>query len=720
MFITFISNFFLACVSAALTARYFYSESLAYRLLAFFAFFFSQAILILMSWGLLGRLYPGNIILTAAIVFLLSRLITGKNSPGALFRLPGLSDNRVAAFVLSLLLGFGIVKIIINLVNPPFGWDSLNYHFTFPVEWLKHANLQNPITINDDLAPSYYPINGSLIYLWFILPLKNVFLADLGQVPFFAVSFLALYGLCRRLNIGREFSFYAAGLFSLTPNYFKQLEISYVDVMVCAWFLAGAYFLICFLQRRKLSDIFLFSASIGMLIGTKTIALLYGGALFLFFIVSLLRSKNKIIPYFLISVSLIILLGGYGYVRNLMDTGNPLYPMKVELLGREIFKGVYDKSNYSVRFISGDYSLSKILFHEGMGAGAIVFIIPGLLYFLYGIVRRKPNLRPLQNLNLVIARSAAKRRGEAILKRDCFAPSGLAMTERGFFSGSNFPLLAVFSLPVVLYLVWRYLIPLSNLRYLYPAIALAYIAPFYFLQAHPKLKITARVLTIICALAAAAEISSRAELVSSFVLSLALFFSFRPVYNWIAGFKAKQWLIAGASLFLLLYFLNLNYNANEFKRYPRMTKYSGLWPQACQAWKWLDENTGADNIAYVGRPVPFPLYGRNLKNNVFYVSVNETDPAMIHYFPNSRYRWGSDFLELHNNLEAEGNYRQHPDYEVWLNNLKKRKTDYLFIYSLHQTKETVFPLEDEWARNNPERFGLSFSNPTIRIYRILK
>ena len=672
MFITFISNFFLACVSAALTARYFYSESLAYRLLAFFAFFFSQAILILMSWGLLGRLYPGNIILTAAIVFLLSRLITGKNSPGALFRLPGLSDNRVAAFVLSLLLGFGIVKIIINLVNPPFGWDSLNYHFTFPVEWLKHANLQNPITINDDLAPSYYPINGSLIYLWFILPLKNVFLADLGQVPFFAVSFLALYGLCRRLNIGREFSFYAAGLFSLTPNYFKQLEISYVDVMVCAWFLAGAYFLICFLQRRKLSDIFLFSASLGMLIGTKTIALLYGGTLFLFFIVSLLRSKNKIIPYFLISVSLIILLGGYGYIRNFMDTGNPLYPMKVEFLGREIFKGVYDKSNYSVRFISGDYSLSKILFHEGMGAGAIVFIIPGLLYSLYAIVRRKVNLYAL----------------------------------------------VVFSLPVVLYLVWRYLIPLSNLRYLYPAIALAYIAPFYFLQARPKLKITARVLTVICALAAAAEISSRAELVSSFALSLVLFFSFRPVYNWIAGFKAKQWLIAGASLFLLLYFLNLNYNANEFKRYPRMTKYSGLWPQACLAWQWLDENTGADNIAYVGRPVPFPLYGRNLKNNVFYVSLNKTEPAMIHYFPNSRYRWGSDFLELHNNLEAEGNYRQHPDYAVWLDNLKKRNADYLFIYSLHQTKETVFPLEDEWARNNPERFGLSFSNPTIRIYKI--
>ena len=625
--------------------------------------------------------------------------------------------NRVVIIVLSLILGFGIVKSGINLVNPPFGWDSLNYHFTFPVEWLKHGNLQNPITINDDLAPSYYPINGSLIYLSLILPLKNVFLADLGQLPFFALSFLALYGLCRRLRIGREFSFYAAGLFSLTPNYFKQLEISYVDVMVCAWFLAGVYFWACFYRERRLRDVILFSLSLGMLIGTKTIALLYGGILFFIFLISLFKARNKFVPYLLLSASLIALIGGYGYIRNFMDTGNPLYPMKVEFLGREIFKGVYDKSNYSVRFISGDYSLSKILFHEGMGAGAVLFIIPGLLYFLYGIIMRKPDLRIFQSYRSVIARSGSD---EAILKKDCFAPSGLAMTDSGISNGSNFPLLAVFSLPPVLYLAWRYLIPLANLRYLYPAIAVAYIAPFYFLQAHPKLKKPARVLTVICALAAAAEISTRMELAASFGLSLAIFFAFRPVSRWILNFKIKQWIIAGLTMYLLLYFLNINYNANEFKRYPRMTKYSGLWPQAAQAWQWLDEWTKGDNIAYVGRPVPFPLYGTRLKNNVFYVSVNKTDPAMIHYFPDSRYRWGSDFLELHKNLEAEGNYRQHPEYAVWLDNLKKRKTDYLFIYSLHQTKETVFPVEEEWAMSNPESFGLAFSNPTIRIYKVLK
>lgn len=150
-----------------------------------------------------------------------------------------------------------------------------------------------------------------------------------------------------------------------------------------------------------------------------------------------------------------------------------------------------------------------------------------------------------------------------------------------------------------------------------------------------------------------------------------------------------------------------------------MTKYSGFWPDATLAWAWLNANTQGNNIAYVGRPVPFPLYGSNFKNNVFYVSVNKTEPAKLHYFPHSRYIWEYEFRSLHKNLEEEGNYRENADYATWLNNLLKRNTDYLFVYSLHQTKEIVFPIEDRWAKNNSTRFMPVFTNETIHIYKII-
>jgi hypothetical protein len=161
-----------------------------------------------------------------------------------------------------------------------------------------------------------------------------------------------------------------------------------------------------------------------------------------------------------------------------------------------------------------------------------------------------------------------------------------------------------------------------------------------------------------------------------------------------------------------------HYLKNEYAGYLKMVKYSGFWPDACKAWEWLNNNTSGNNIAYVGRPVPFPLYGSRLKNNVYYVSVNETEPAKLHYFKNSRYSWGSNFRQMHLNFEEEYNYRGNADYSQWLKNLRARRIDYLFIYSLHQIDGIEFPIEEHWARQKNQVFRNVFSNDTVRIYRV--
>ena len=162
------------------------------------------------------------------------------------------------------------------------------------------------------------------------------------------------------------------------------------------------------------------------------------------------------------------------------------------------------------------------------------------------------------------------------------------------------------------------------------------------------------------------------------------------------------------------------YKKNEFSRYHKMVKYSGFWPDAAKAWDWLNNETTGNNIAYAGRAVPFPLYGSGLKNNVYYASVNMIQPAKLHYFNNSKYEYGPGFESLLKTIEQDNNYRGHPDYNIWLDNLGKANTDYLFVYSLQQTKTTIFPLEDSWAKLHADRFKLIFTNNTINIYKIIK
>ena len=464
---------------------------------------------------------------------------------------------------------------------------------------------------------------------------------------------------------------------TVTPNYFKQMNIAYVDIMVCAWFMLALNFLLDLEENFSLKNTVLFSLSCGLLAGTKTIALNFSFILVLFFLYILFRKRSGIkgLYAFAIFIILAAIMGGFAYIRNFLETGNPLYPFTFQALGKVIFPGVLDKANFTAFSKAQDYSISNILFHEGMGVGPILFIIPGLVVFIYSFFKRKSI--PLSDSMLV----------------SCF---------------------------VFFFIIYRYVFSLPNVRYIYPMFAIGYVLAFMALSRIDfPLKIS-RWLVLVCVIAALPEMARKSELAASMGLTFTLFFVLLFIYKSLKKNILKL-VMALSVIFLIVLGLGSSYyNKNEFKSYIKMTKLSGFWPDAAKAWDWLNENTVGNNVAYVGRPVPFPLYGTNFKNNVYYVSVNKTDPVKLHYFSNGHYKWQEDFLSVHKSFEEKGNYRADADYAVWLTNLKRRGSDYLFVYSLHQTKETLFPLEDNWAKGHPDKFQPAFSNDTIHIYKVLK
>ncbi len=651
-------------------------------LIAVFILYFSQIISTELLLGIYGVLSLHNLLLVNTGVCLLAFWLTkGRvkwpDFVGAQANFRSLSGNRVGVFLISVIGVFAVFKLAINLVNPPFGWDSLNYHFPFAVEWLKHGNLQMPITVSDDPSPPYYPINGSLFYLWLIFPFRNVFLADLGQAPFFMLSILAVFSLARKLGIQRDYSFYAAALFLLIPNFFKQLSIAYVDVMIAALFLAALHFIFLLARDFSLANVLLYSMSFGLFLGTKTTALPYGVLLFVPFL--WIISKNMKKAYFLPFAFLVIAaLGGFTYIRNFLETSNPLYPLDLKLFGQTIFKGVMSRQIYAAHFKPQDYQLSKLLFHEGLGAQTLLFVLPFVFLGLPIAVWRKP-----KSVNFILA----------------------------YF----------LLLPGLLYLVYRYVIPLANTRYLYPLLGVGMISGFFSLTSLDIRRWLVNLLVTLCALASVSELAKRGELILSVVFTFAVFLLwafFGNVFLRKVFFKKTILVSSVFAIIIISSFLAKDYQRNEFSRYKLTAKSSGFWMEAIEAWQWLDRNTGGDNIAYIGRPVPFPLYGTNFKNNVSYISVNKVEPARLHYFPDSRYQWGYDFLSLHRNLQEPQNYRGNPDYSAWLANLKSQGIAYLFVYALHQTKTVEFPLEDTWASSNPDRFTPVFSNSIVHIYKL--
>ena len=682
-----LQNSILILNTYLLVKNYFIFEDFFSNILSFFVLFYAQITLILASLGIFNLLYLRNILLLESFILLTTIVITKfrifnirKDIVNAGVRLEYLSlDNNVIRLCFAFIIGFALVKIAINLVNPPFGWDDLNYHFTFPVEWLKNGNLNNPIIVNDYPAPSYYPVNGSLLFFWLLAPFKNVFLADLGQTPFFIISFLAILAICRKLKISRIYSLFAAISLTITPNYFKQLKIAYVDVMVAALFLVGLNFLLDFYEKYNLKSLLLSAISVGLLVGTKLITLPHASIVFVFLLFMVLTKIHKIgIKKAVLSVALfltfIFLFGGFSYFRNFILTGNFFYPLDIKLFGFNVLKGVM-KTGF-LNSANNDLGWGNLLFHEGVGAGFILFAIPGVVLSTAKILSRK-NIDP--------------------------------------------KIYYLFALIPLLYLSYRFLVGLPIVRYIYPWFAVCYIVAFWGIDRFKVPLKIASPLIVICLIASIFEFSRHLELVSAIILSIFLFFTLPYFKKGICYFFRRP--NAGIIFLLLcsvpLQFLYLEYSKNEFVRYRTSRKNSGFWPDAIEAWIWLDKNTFGNNIAYVGRPVPFPLYGSLLKNNVFYVSVNEK-PPYLHAYKNACYVSDSDYEHFHKALMEPNNYRGNADYSVWLKNLRAKKSDYLFIYSLHQTKDIIFPIEDDWAKSHTDRFKSVFSNDTIHIYKITK
>ena len=676
----------LALFSAHLLAfRIFHFEDYLSTLLGYFMFYFAQIIISLTALGACGRLSGVNVmalnLFIALVVWAVSRgKVARRGACNLKEPLCGLLRNKIVLLGAAVVLGFGMVKVWINLVNPPFGWDDISYHFVFPVEWMKLGFFDTPISICDDPSPPYYPINGSLFFLWFMLPLKNVFLADLGQVPFFFIALIAIYGICRKFNVSKVYSAYAALLFIITPNVFKQLEIAYVDVMVAALFLGALYFLFALRQRFSLSNTVAFSLYFGAFIGTKTSAIIYGSFLVFFFLAVVVTSgfKKKFwregFIYASVFFLLTVALGGYTYIRNLVVTGNPLFPADISVFGTHLFKGVMPFATYRAHWTPDDFNWSKFLFGEGMGGQFIIFVLPSVL--------------------LAIPFFLKKQKGRL-----------------------SFAQWFILGLPIALYLSFNFLMPQYWVRYLYPFLAAGFIVAGLVWE---QLKVRRGVIAFLvfaCIMASAGELSGHLELFISLLLSAAFFVLLPRLLCLRLGRTGKVVLLVLA--FFALSSANRDYDAREFDRYANPIMYRSPYVKGDpQAWKWINDNTKGVKIAYAGIPHMLPLYGTHFKNDVQYVSVNWTHPVKLHYFPDARYTWDTDYLKVIKSLENRGNFRENPDYGAWRNNLHSENISYLVVYSFRRLKEFHFPLEEDWASSHPEAFEPAYSNDAVRIYKV--
>ena len=605
--------------------------------------------------------------------------------------------------------------------------DGPIYHLYFAARWWKAGRLFLVASPFGENAATYFPAVGDLWFTWLLAGWGGDRLAKIGQAPFLVVSALAAYGLARRLGSGRSSALVATSwfvgsspllLFSFEPN---------VDTIFVAGYLLTAYFFLQYaLGDGRPGSLALGALAAGGALGTKATGIVFVPILLALALVAALRRRglgSRTVWHVALLFTLPAVMAGYWYGRNAVLTGNPLYPLHLEVRGKVWLAGWYgsDVMRLSQYYLPRDHWR------------ALIDILLSVL---------DPRLTPVWAISaagawaLAGARTATRRwvwacSALAVLnvalywfvipyrtqQRFMFHALGLAVVPLAltFDRGRAIRLAAVGLL--ALHLVTPQEWPFSPVGTappwdLFAGVPNAVSAPLTVPLSWDQLHILR------------ARPEAWAPALNTLVTGLA---AFGVAWVWgrtfrktTAGSRLRA-LAATTVLGGLAIALSMPRNIDPRRLfYPNFRDYVAGWIQL-----ELRAGPAGSRVAYAGTNLPYYLMGMGLRNDVGYVNVDAHRRWLLH--------------DYHRAAGAEGGAtwphprpgwdRLHPDYDSWLANLREEKVRILVVARANPAEgphniidSSWFPIERAWAEMYPDAFepiyGVAENDPLFRLYRV--
>jgi hypothetical protein len=254
----------------------------------------------------------------------------------------------MTAFTAALLTYQGMSRLIIN-------YDSLAYHLPAMAKWYQTGSFTMLEQFHG--LQSTYPYNWEALCTLFLMPFREDLMVSFPNVVAWGLFGLSIYGVAREIGVNRFDSLAGAALGLHTPIVLSNLNTMHIDLPFAAFFMAGFYYALRYHRTRSWLDWMLFSLSLGMLVGIKMSGLLYAvllmAALMLMPMVSGRRSQfgagklSQVVLRCAITCLSILFIGGFWYVRNYVERGNPLGVVRVQVAGIPLFPGTLDKAQIS-------------------------------------------------------------------------------------------------------------------------------------------------------------------------------------------------------------------------------------------------------------------------------------------------------------------------------------------------------------------------------------
>jgi hypothetical protein len=346
----------LVILSATCLVSLFRLESGIDRLLAGFVLCVAQVQVSLLAAGLFVRaLEPGPVLAINAAITAPFAVLALRRSGLPRLRLDpprawarsrsAVADHPWEALLVALAVGGLAWRGLLAYTLPPYGYDALTYHLPTVVTWVQ----EHGIVVSElSQIRARYPPAGELLFTWPVLFGDEIVYVNTVQVGFAAAGALAVGAIARAAGFGRPAAYVAGALFALTPVVLAQANTPYVDLVFASSFLLALYFIYRCISGRPSAALLLLAGLAGAtVVGSKPNGLI-GGLVLAVTAGAVLVSRGRRIgvpprsatAMAAAFVAPLVLLGGWSYLRNWIEVGNPLWPARIELLGIRIFDGV--------------------------------------------------------------------------------------------------------------------------------------------------------------------------------------------------------------------------------------------------------------------------------------------------------------------------------------------------------------------------------------------
>ncbi len=316
------------------------------------------------------------------------------------------------ALVALFFLAFAVDQIVVPVGSVDFG----TFHLPNVIRWMQSGSIWQIDNFLPAVAPGNYPNNGDVLILAFVLPWHNDFLAHGAMWTTYALTGLAMHTLARRVGAGVPVALIAACLLLAIPAVaVSAMRQSLTDSLMLFGFAAGLLFLVRHHRSGATAELVLAGLALGVSFGTKWYGVSSVAIVVVVWALARLldgRDLRTVLRQGAALVGLIALAGGVWLLRNWIESGNPVFPVRVAPLGIEIFSAPHDVTREQFGSTIADYLTDGGAWRE--------YIFPQLRSFLAAPAGLALAAGAIA-LVLALVRGRARGRGLALALATCAA-----------------------------------------------------------------------------------------------------------------------------------------------------------------------------------------------------------------------------------------------------------------------------------------------------------